>query len=568
MKRRLFALLLLIGSLTFVGCNKSNPVSPTPVPPEPPVPVEEDFLDFQTFNGEFDYSDYGATSKSSLNMALITNKTFTEGTIKMNVTANNKQQAGFIFGSGTYPDSYYFLCLDSSIGNRLVLIKHSNNTDEEMGSCYITAGYVVTSTNELKAVVQNNKIQCFWNDKLFISRTDRDFLTGDRVGIRSKNAGTIYADINISNKNEFKTVETLITGHSYMELWKNYKKDLSRYPDIQNIGIGGSASSDWVNHVSEVIDYHPTNLVYMMGINDVGRAISPQQFINNVKAYINPILTELSDIKVCLVSINQCPIYADSKNVIKEMNRELSNYVFETDNVYYANIDDAFLNNDGTPDPNCFVDGLHPTESAYFTIRDAIYDAFDNKNQPQEYIPDATYDLDTGKAIINEIKANYQDTTWELNDNKVTTKSAGHLLSTSTFINFDAVIDFSNCGDDNPFFTHQANKSFLFGGSEVDGKYKGYALDICTDWIEILYLDGSENYSSTFIGAIQAHLAGLKIKLTVSDSKAYIRYADGTEIGSYFDDVDYISLDSYSGGKIGFLANNNQQTDIGLYEIK
>ena len=135
-------------------------------------------------------------------------------------------------------------------------------------------------------------------------------------------------------------------------------------------------------------DYHPTKLIYMMGINDVGRSITPLQFINNVKAYINPILEKISDIKVCLVSINQCPIYASSKNVIQEMNRELSNYVFETNNVYYANIDNAFLKGDGTPDPNFFVDGLHPTEQAYLVIRDAIYDAFDNKNQPQELIPD------------------------------------------------------------------------------------------------------------------------------------------------------------------------------------
>ena len=384
MRHKKYTLMLFVNSLVFAGCGNSGSN-----PPSPPIPpIEEDFLDFQTFNGEFEYYDYGAISKSSLNMGLITNKTFTGGTIKMNVTANEKYQAGFIFCSELYPNSYYFLCLDSSIGNRLVLIKHMNNNDEELGSCYITAGYVETSTNELKVIVQNNKIQCFWNDKLFISRTDTNFLTGDRVGIRSKNAGTVYENIDISSKNEFKTVDTLITGHSYMELWKNYKTDLSRYKDITNIGIGGSASNDWINHVSEVVDYHPTKLIYMMGINDVGRSITPLQFINNVKAYINPILEKISDIKVCLVSINQCPIYASSKNVIQEMNRELSNYVFETNNVYYANIDNAFLKGDGTPDPNFFVDGLHPTEQAYLVIRDAIYDAFDNKNQPQELIPD------------------------------------------------------------------------------------------------------------------------------------------------------------------------------------
>lgn len=300
----------------------------------------------------------------------------TRDTIKMDVTPNGIKPSGIIFNADETLSSYYSLHLESPSDHRLVLIKHINGEDIVLGNMYMSAGHCPTLPTELKIILDGNQIECFYKNKLYIYRFKDESLKGHLIGVFTENENSKFENIIINDDTSFKTVTTLITGHSYMELWENYKTDLSYYKNIYNIGIGGTVAPDWCDHIDEVVRYQPKEIIYVIDINDVGRGLTPNQFIDYVKDYVNALLTRLPNSKICLVSVNICPMYKNDGKIIDEMNRLLKEFADSDTRLYYADIDRAFLTKDGKPDDSCFVDGLHPTKEAYLVIRDAIYKVF------------------------------------------------------------------------------------------------------------------------------------------------------------------------------------------------
>jgi hypothetical protein len=327
-------------------------------------------------NGKWVEENGYVVSKKANNIGLLKNVDLTSGTFSSKVCARDMNNCGLIFASDETANNYYSLFMTSVGGNQMKLSKFSNGTSVELGSCYVTAGYSYNSEITLKVEFDNGDIKCFFNDLMLIYRVDETPLTATKVGYISKNIGSKFINEYTSNTRAFKTVDTLIIGHSYMELWSNYKNDLSKYSDIFNIGIGGTASNDWVGHRSEVRAYAPNRLIYMIGINDVPRGSSAETIMTNIKALIDNVMVDLPTTKICLLSINRCVTHEDYKSVIAETNTLLKAYTNEHSNLYYGDLDNAFLGSDGNPDSSCFVDGLHPTASSYQVIANAIYSAF------------------------------------------------------------------------------------------------------------------------------------------------------------------------------------------------
>ena len=339
-------------------------------------------LKMQSYIGGFKVVDNSLTTSSSNNLGIVTNYHIDKGHLSTLLTVKGEGDAGIIFNSESYPKNYYSLFITTYGGNQLKLTKKVNNEEVVLRSCYITAGYSKNATNRLSVDFDNGDIKCFFNESMLLSYQDDSPLSSNCFGFFSRNSGTTFENVYFSKDKQFKTVDTLIIGHSYMELWSNYKEDLSRYKDIMNIGIGGTATNDWIGHRDEVKAYHPNRLIYMIGINDYPRGTSASQIIANIKTLIDGVLLDLPEVQICLVSVNQCPTHVDYKTAIKETNDLLKVYVSNNDRLYYGDLDNAFLKEDQTPDPNCFVDGLHPTSESYKVIAQAIYDGFDGKMPP------------------------------------------------------------------------------------------------------------------------------------------------------------------------------------------
>ena len=346
------------------------------------VSEEEFTVKIQSFVGGWTTQNDSAVSKSSNNLGVVTNHTLSKGLIRLRMSANGKGDSGIIFGSEAMPTAYYSFFVTTSGGNQIKLMKKTGEGNQELRSCYITAGYSETANVELAVEFDQGDIKCFLNGSMLLSYKDEEPLTGDRFGFMSKNAGSLFDDITIEDQGMFKPVDTLIIGHSYMELWSDYKNDLDRYPDIANIGIGGTATTDWIGHRAEVKAYQPNRLIYMIGINDYPRGTKAEEIMENIRVLIDGVLSDLKETNICILSVNQCPIFPEYKEEINKTNDLLKLYVASSDRLFYGDLDKAFLKEDGTSDPSCFVDGLHPTKEAYKVIAQAIYDGFDGVMPP------------------------------------------------------------------------------------------------------------------------------------------------------------------------------------------
>ena len=214
------------------------------------VSEEEFTIKIQSFVGGWTTQNDSAVSKSSNNLGVVTNHTLSKGLIRLRMSANGKGDSGIIFGSEAMPTAYYSFFVTTSGGNQIKLMKKTGEGNQELRSCYITAGYSETANVELAVEFDQGDIKCFLNGSMLLSYKDEEPLTGDRFGFMSKNAGSLFDDITIEDQGMFKPVDTLIIGHSYMELWSDYKNDLDRYPDIANIGIGGTAGDEWKDYVT------------------------------------------------------------------------------------------------------------------------------------------------------------------------------------------------------------------------------------------------------------------------------------------------------------------------------
>ncbi len=213
--------------------------------------------------------------------------------------------------------------------------------------------------------------------------------------------------------------------------------------------------------------------------------------------------------------------------------------------------------------------------SAKNTLADTIY--FESVNENMDYVRNYStfrfsdykangegFDLASGASLIKDIK----DGSLEGRDdiNKVTLNASGCYLSSTSYDNFTAILQFDNIatGSANPYWDPKiVENAFLFGGSfDSTGKYQGYALSASDGWFEILKVNGTSNVK--YIGGYTnaAYPNGVAVRLTVQGGVVSLTNADGTELsGSYFE-VTTKELADYSAGKLGLLRNDDTATKI------
>lgn len=336
--------------------------------------VEPLDIEYKTIKGNYEIGDY-LVSTEQTNLVVVDNITIPHGTVSTNLNAYDLYDAGIIFNAKEDLSSYYSLFMNSEAGNSLNLVKHTNNEDVVLDGIYITSIHKCYEPITLKVDYFNGDLKCFYNEMMLITYNDTDYLEGDVVGFFTKNIGTSFGNIYLSRERVFKTVETLIIGHSYMDLWNDYKEDLSRYHDIANIGIGGSHTALWLSdHVDEIIAYQPKKLIYCIGINDF--PYPPTYILDNVKGLVNKVVEALPDIRICIMSVNKAVTHMQFNSLIDQYNSLLRTYVEDTPNLVYGDMDNAYLDDGGYPIASYFIDGLHPNKEGYKILADAIYKAF------------------------------------------------------------------------------------------------------------------------------------------------------------------------------------------------
>lgn len=345
--------------------------------------------DLEVVSGKFVGTDGAARAAGTNNIGLIKGKSMTEGTLTANIKGVTTAKAGLVFGYSNENgvESYYRLVSRKS-AQKVEVEKVVNGTVTTLFSNYLSAGYGVGREYPYRVVINNGEAYCyFWNTLYYVVDME---LKGTGVGIYSEGASSQFRAYAASDDAEYTTTDTLLFGHSYFELWSNYKNDLKtlassyNFGDYLNIGIGGSVAAHWYTFRESLTRYNASKAIYMIGINDLTGGTSPEMVVSYIKDTLLYMKEAKPELTVVLLSVNHCPARSTIREAISATNVLMQNLVSQYEWMSYAEVEYAFCDDGVNPDAYWFTDGLHPTANGYVQkIVPAIKNALDGVNQPE-----------------------------------------------------------------------------------------------------------------------------------------------------------------------------------------
>lgn len=332
----------------------------------------------------------GNVKASGAALALLKNKTIGEvGTLSAQIAGAN---AGLVFGykKDGANESYYRFNVSTNPWE-VQLWRVVNGTETKLQSNYVTAGFNTGIKFAYKVTIKDGKAYChFFNTLYFVQTLDENI--GDGAGFACVSGSARFSDYAATETAEIETVDTLLFGHSYFELWANYRTDLAKVEGLgtyTNIGIGGSIAAHWNKFADSILAYKPSLAVYMIGINDLTGGTSPALVANNVKALLTALKEQLPDLKVVLLGVNRCPARNNIVAQITQTNELYKQLAAELNWVSYAELETAFCDDNGNALASWFTDGLHPTAAGYVQkIVPAIQTALAELNNGGSETPD------------------------------------------------------------------------------------------------------------------------------------------------------------------------------------
>ncbi len=238
---------------------------------------------------------------------------------------------------------------------------------------------------KMKVVMNGNKINVYFDDRCIFEYIDEQPLTGKYAGFKSASKGaSLSGDITFKNSTDLLTCEYLIFGHSYTQLWHNYKKDFAPLTsDILDIGIGGSQTGTFSNqYLNEVASYKARWGIYWNGVNDIDADISVETIMANMKKCLEGIKEINPNFKCAVLATSKCthekPMARMSQ--IESFNSNLKTYCESKDWLVYVDVQDIYCVN-GQPQASYFVDNLHPTVEAYQMVAPLVIEAIRNADK-------------------------------------------------------------------------------------------------------------------------------------------------------------------------------------------
>lgn len=327
-------------------------------------------VDLDVVSGGF-VNENGATKSSKENnVALVRATDMIEGTFTAKIKSGLNSSVGLIFGLSESDSNYSYYRFVSNGSRGVVAVeKVVNGVVEVIYSNYLSAGYTVNSEFTYRVVIVDGKAYCyFWKTLYYVLDLE---LTGTKIGIYAEKSGARFVDYNLSESVEYDTVDTLLFGHSYFEMWSSYKEDLSTlantydFGEYLNIGIGGSVASNWKNFKESLATYNASKVIYMIGTNDLAVGIDPEDIVSDIEETLTYMKSVKSELLVVLLSINNCPMRANLAPKVTDTNDLMEALCEKYEWMSYAEVENAFSDDGVNPDSHWFIDELHPTHAGY-----------------------------------------------------------------------------------------------------------------------------------------------------------------------------------------------------------
>lgn len=343
--------------------------------------------DITLLNGNFSGKNGAVKSSGNENLALIS-QSFSAGTLSSNIKGVSTKRSGLIFSHSVVGgrESYYRFVTRREAG-KVEIDKVVNGNVTNLYSNYLSAGYSTGVEYLFKVVVKDGVAYCYFGNNLYYNFELE--LTGTGAGIYAEGAGSQFRAYGISSAADIIKVDTLLFGHSYFELWSNWKNDLAAlardydFGTYLNIGIGGSVASHWEKFKESLAVYDADRVIYMIGINDLTGGTSPQLVVSDIESTLDYLTNLNPNLEIVLLSVNHCPARNTIRSEISATNELMKQLCAKKANISYAELEYAFCDDGVNPDSYWFTDGLHPSVNGYVRkIVPAIKNALDGLDQP------------------------------------------------------------------------------------------------------------------------------------------------------------------------------------------
>ena len=165
----------------------------------------------------------------------------------------------------------------------------------------------------------------------------------------------------------------LFVGDSAIRMWKTLADD---FPDTKviNRGFGGSVMSESVYYAHRiVIPYHPRLIIIKAGGNDLTMGKSPEQILEDFKAFVTKVRAALPDTRIAWLSTSPNPARWSQKDRRLKTNALLKAYIDGEKNLDFILVWNEFLDADGKPREDLFIkDRLHNNAAGYKILADAV----------------------------------------------------------------------------------------------------------------------------------------------------------------------------------------------------
>jgi len=172
---------------------------------------------------------------------------------------------------------------------------------------------------------------------------------------------------------ELKTIDLLMIGDSITHAWEGGgKKVWDKFyakRNAFNIGFSGDRTEQvlWRFDHGELDGITPKAAVVMIGTNNTGhRKDDPDETAAGIKAIVDKLGEKLPETKVLLLAVFPRGKSAnDELRLINDaINQRISKFA-DDKRVFYLDISDKFLEDDGTLPESIMPDLLHPNQKGY-----------------------------------------------------------------------------------------------------------------------------------------------------------------------------------------------------------
>ncbi len=158
----------------------------------------------------------------------------------------------------------------------------------------------------------------------------------------------------------------LFVGSSSIVGWKTLAADLPEV-NVINRGFGGSHMADLIYYMDQIVfPYNPNAIVVYEGDNDIASGLSPKAFYKNYLTFIQRTLENWPEIPIFFISIKPSLDRVDHMENMAKANALVKAYTLEHENLFYIDVFNPMLNENGTPREDIFGhDGLHMNATGY-----------------------------------------------------------------------------------------------------------------------------------------------------------------------------------------------------------